>query len=450
MQALLDSIKRVRPLDRRRERELPGDVRDLWAGLTRERDYRRPAYLSSPAALSAYLRYFLPWNVYRYLRLLPQLDLGFLETQPSMADFGAGPLSLGIALWLAFPGLRGRPLELRALDRVPSALDAGQEILADLAMNIEGKLPSWKIVPLRQGADRPLRGLHALSAAAYFLSELDQGRPLPARERAAHAARILSSPLSPRGRLLVIDSGDARAASMLSALRAELIAQGWSILSPCPHHEPCPMPGHFIQDKAGGRDGQALVRSSDGRAMTLARGKRPWCHFAFEPLGVPAGLETLSARAGLPKARASLSFIFARKPGPGAEAIDKPEDAEGQAETLRIVSESMPDPEGGRMHYCCGRKGYSLLRGLALPHEPGDLIRNARETRDSAGKPQHDGKTGALEYRLTGATVPYLGIDAQAPSPAPRAMPRTPKPSAPVKRKTLTKGRKPPKQGGKG
>ncbi len=426
MDALLASIKRIRPLDARRERALPGDVRSLWASLTKERESRKSAYLSDPGSLSAYLRYFLPWNVYRYLRLLPSLDISFLlkEASPSMLDFGSGPLALPIALWLAKPELRSLPLELRALDRVPMAMEAGREILADLSLAVSGKLPAWRTVLLREGADAPIRGGCSLVSAAYFLSELDQGRPASLRDRATHAARILCQALDRGGRLLAIDSGDARSASLLSALRAELLSRGFALLAPCPHEEPCPMPGTFIQDRSGGGGATELIRGSDGRPLVLARGKRPWCHFTFEPELAPRELERVSERSGLPKTRASLSFLYA------VRSSDEARPAEGGGSDysgIRVVSESMRDPERGSMNYVCAKEGYCLLRHVPYmrPYRPGDLVLDAEIQRLGSGAPRRDPKTGALilESPEDRAQVPKRPREAERAEARPIARP---------------------------
>jgi hypothetical protein len=412
MDALDASIRRIRPLNGAREKRLGADVRALWESLTRERDRRKSAYLSGPAALSAYLRYFLPWNVYRYLRLLPSLDFSFLFTKekPSLTDFGSGPLAFPIALWLACPPLRSKPLTIRAVDRVPASVEAGIEILADLCLSLTGSLPAWKLIRINDAADARVRGQSDLVSAAYFLNELDQRRSPSLSEKAAHSKRILVSGLAPGGRIIVIDSGDTRAASLLSALREEFMSDGLSILSPCPHREPCPMPGYFRQERSAGADseGEDLIRGSDGKALALARAKRPWCHFAFGTEGAPKELVRLSERAGLPKERASFSFLFAEAPSEASDGAAK----EPGGGALRVVSEAMPDPGGGTMNYACSRKGYALIRNPSKEaFAPGDLLSGAAESKE------RDPKTKAIVFTLPGTDRPPLSSIDRSSSP---------------------------------
>ena len=86
LDALARAVDLVMPLNAARRRELPDACRDLSALLTTERDGLERPYWTSPRLTSAYLRYFLPWNLVRLTALLPGLPLTAPATRPSGAE----------------------------------------------------------------------------------------------------------------------------------------------------------------------------------------------------------------------------------------------------------------------------------------------------------------------------------------------------------------------------
>jgi hypothetical protein len=420
MAALLKTINEVRPLPQKRRKSLPFDIRDLWASLTSERETRKGAYLSAPETLSAYLRYFLPWNVYRYLRLLPALDLGFLGPGSVILDLGAGPLSVAIALFIAKPELRPLPLTVYAVDRAPQSMEAGAEILAALSLALEGKLPAWKVIRIHGDAEASIKQKADLVTAGYFLNEFGRREATGLGERAGIVARIMQDRIVAEGRILVLEAGEARSASLVSALRESLIDSGFLPISPCPHAQPCPMPGFFYAKRSSGPSGAAgegkeLIRDDAGRPLVLASGKRPWCHFCFDAKDAPAELLSLSQKAGLPKEGASLSFLFARR-----TASPAPSPVSAGLEAIRVVSESFPLPESLSGRYACGHSGYILVRsgpgsGEWREVRPGDLL-----NLDIAASPGKDPKTRAL---LVDFDRPHPASGSRLPDSEPDAMP---------------------------
>ena len=137
-------IDRTFPLPGRFRAGLPGDVAELSRLMTINRGDRGLSYLSRPNHLSAYLRYFLPWNIFRLCRLLEHLDIP-LGSGDSILDLGSGPLSFASALWISRPDLRKQPLEIRCVDRTGPILDAGKKFFAALA----GPDCRWKIITIR-------------------------------------------------------------------------------------------------------------------------------------------------------------------------------------------------------------------------------------------------------------------------------------------------------------
>ena len=71
----LTLLRAVRPLQKEHRNALPGDIVTLSENLTTERSRLSHPYWSKPAAISAYLYYFLPWNLVRLIRLFQTLPL---------------------------------------------------------------------------------------------------------------------------------------------------------------------------------------------------------------------------------------------------------------------------------------------------------------------------------------------------------------------------------------
>ncbi|MDR1238590.1 MAG: rRNA methyltransferase [Treponema sp.] len=438
-------VDKVFPLPNRFRPSLPRDVAELSRLLTGGRGDRAASYPGQPKFLSAYLRYFLPWNLYRLCRLLPSLPLS-LHDGDALVDLGSGPLTFAAALWISRPDLRGRALEFRCVDQSGAALDAGKELCAALF----GNSSPWKIKTIRavlgapgSGAggrahDRGLYGPPArLVSAINFFNELYEDIPhsdgAGLHRFADKQARLLSSLAAEDGALLVMEPGVPRSGEFTAALRSALLDRGRPPAAPCPHAGACPCPGRAGEGRgrAGGKPGDRLAATFDRYG---GGGKGRWCHFAFETADAAPALQKLSAAAGIPKARAVLSFIYsgAARPGPArlpgldhagnrSAAADRAREAgTGAAAGLpalpvRIISDPFPLPSGGAGagrnraggkpgdrpggaavfgRYGCGEKGLVLIRGrreLMARYESGVLAEFVLH-----GAERRDPKSGAL------------------------------------------------------
>lgn len=328
---LLVLIDKTFPLPSRFRAGLGRDVAELSRLLTSGRDEREDGYMGRPALKSAYLRYFLPWNVYRLSRLLPALPLSLADGD-AVLDLGSGPLTVAVALWLSRPELRGLELEFRCLDRNAAALEAGKALFAALAARSPTK---WRIKTIRGSLGTKIEGKGAaLVVAANLFNELfwnDRSSEAAAGER---YGRLLASLGSDAASILVVEPGIPRSSWFISALRASLLSLGRFPIAPCPHDADCPLPG--------------------GR-----RGAK-WCHFAFDTEDAPAALHKLSAAAGIPKERATLGFIYAG-PAPTAAGRIEPEPTGGTA--LRLLSDAFPVADGRTARYACTKAGLALVEG---------------------------------------------------------------------------------------
>ncbi|GHV67959.1 hypothetical protein AGMMS49928_06210 [Spirochaetia bacterium] len=364
---LLPLIDRSFPLPGRFRQSLKFDIAELSRLLTGSRGDRSETYLGKPNLLSAYLRYFLPWNLYRLCRLLPSLPIT-LEDGDAVTDLGSGPLTLVLALWMAKPEYRGLNLEFRCLDRTGAALEKGMELFRALA----GKDCPWKIRPIRASLGAPIHGDKArLTTAVNLFNEVYQKIPEADRSwfnsMADKNARLLNALTAANGSILVMEPGNPRGGAFITALRAGLIPLGRLPIAPCPHQSPCPL------DAAG-----------------------KWCHFVFDTASgkgaAPPDLLKLSEAAGLPKERAALSFLLA-----GSASSAKNESSAGEF-PVRIISD--PFPVGsGIARYGCSEKGLILVTGTrekVEAAESGALIQT-RLGPDS----KRDQKSGALIAGLT-------------------------------------------------
>ena len=366
-------IDEVFPMPARFRPALGRDVAELSRLLTSGREDRGVYYLGRPALLSAYLRYFLPWNIYRLSRILPSLPLD-LKDHDAVNDFGAGPLTLAASLWICRPELRDIALEFRCLDRTPSIMEAGKKFFSALgaafpAEKKSGGQSPWTIKTIRGELRRngrlsvEIRGKPAaLCAVLNVYNELFwdfSPADTDALERfTRNHASLLASLTDSRGSVLVMEPGIPRSAEFISLLRACLMKEGLGPLAPCTHSSVCPLPG--------------------GRLETGSKAK--WCHFAFDTENAPKALHRLSAAAELPKERAVLSYIFAGR----ASGETKPE-------KTRIISD--PFPVGklwGR--YGCAGPGLILVRGNRKDIE--NLPSGALKELPPGG--QKDGKSGAF------------------------------------------------------
>jgi ribosomal protein RSM22 (predicted rRNA methylase) len=343
-------IDRVFPLPARFRSSLPKDVAELSRLLTSGRGERGLSYMGRPPLLSAYLRYFLPWNLYRLCRLLPNLGIS-LSPNDRVTDLGCGPLTLACALWICREDLRYVPLEFNCVDQNRSALDAGKKFFSSLA----GEDCPWKINTVKGDLKNLSTRNASLVCAVNVFNEMYGDISRSNEEKMSHnaqkASRLFNAYGSASSSFLVIEPGFPRCGEFISLLRGAFLEQGIRALSPCPHDKACPMTG------------------------------KKWCHFAFETDDAPEALHRLSHAAGLPKERAVLSFLY----------VSRTERA-GAEEKLRIISDAFPLPHNRFGRYCCSARGLTLLTGEknSIENSPCGSLVNAVITEEK------DTKSGAL------------------------------------------------------
>jgi ribosomal protein RSM22 (predicted rRNA methylase) len=355
-------LKKTFPIPGRFRSALPSDIAELSRLLTNRRGDRTLSYLGRPNLLSAYLHYFLPWNLYRLCLLIPRLDLA-LSPHDTITDIGCGPLTFASALWIARPDLRNVPLEFFCVDRSSPALEAGMKFFA--ALN-EGK-SLWNIHPVREDIDfrqanitrkvKPASLVCAVNVFNEIYETLPHNNVEGLRRMAANAAQLLRCFSSDDASILTVEPGVPQSGHFISFLRASLLELDCPPVSPCPHTLPCPLT------------------------------KKRWCHFAFEAPETPKELMRLSAAAGLPKERLVFSFLL-------ANAKNQTTAAKTKEEKTRVISDSFPLPGNRYGRYGCGSQGLVLLTG-----EKSRMERTASlslVTPIFAEDRQRDKKSGAL------------------------------------------------------
>lgn len=375
LEKLPTALERVWPLTRIHRRELPRDIRALSEALTSRRSDLKYNYWQRPAAISAYLYYFLPWNLARLCRLLPALPLARPVLReaaaPLLLDAGSGPLTLPLALWISRPEWRSAPLSLLALDAIRHPLELGKALLETIARE-NGHKP-WQIqyatgavealprlAPYQNQGGAPLYPL--LATAANVLNELGM-------DQESGSERLLAAwgPLWQAGaQLLFVDPGTRLGGSTIMALRDAALESGLNPLSPCTHTDPCP----------------------------LARSERKgfqasWCHFIFAAVDAPEWLRKLSRKAGLYKTSLTLSPLLLSKEAPQGVPRD--------GLPCRVISQAFP-VRNRQCRYAC------TPAGLALLPDSQNVVSGSLCIAELPPSPAKDAKSGAIIVEPPGST----------------------------------------------
>lgn len=350
-----NSLRKVLPLKQAHRRELHYAVADLSRALTTERGGMKVNYWTTPRAASAYLHFYLPWNLYRLAWLLPNLALN-LNDGDTVLDLGSGPLTLVQALWLARPDLRERKLTFVCSDIAPKPMETGRALFETLT-GVAASSPQspWRIVLERAPLEKTLRnhfGKAKLVCGANVLNELRAGKGQSLEERLNELALAMSDACTEDGAVLFAEPGTRLGGKMISLLRLGLMEYNLFPQSPCPHDGDCPM----------------LDAASGG-----------WCHFNAPADSAPKWLMTLTNRARMERRNISLSFLHAARNKPACSA-----------DAVRILSDPIRLPDTpAPARYACS------MRGMALVHRAARLESGSLATVSWPDPPVTDAKSGA-------------------------------------------------------
>lgn len=351
-------ISSSHPLNSKQMALLPHQIRDLSHNLTDERGNRRLGYMNEKTALSAYVHYYLWWNLVRLVKLFSNIDQDYFDfkNECTFIDIGSGPLTVPISLLLARPELRKKNVTFYCLDLSQQALAFGEDIFLSVAAKLQ--CTSWKIIRIKGTMDSTIKEKADLVTCANVLNELHDDSQMPPDYLAKkYAERLISfsDGTNPRARIISIEPGDPRSARLVSLMRDAFIRRNFIPVAPCPHCMECPMDG-----KRGGK----------------------WCNFAFTAENAPAELKRLSEKADLAKERAVLSFTAVEK--------NRTVETDGEFLDMRIASDPIKLPGHRTGYYACSSMGL-LLAVTDQKLFSGELVRTK-----TPGKPMPvDEKSGA-------------------------------------------------------
>lgn len=402
-------VEEIWPLKKKHRDKLPSDISSLSRKLTSERSVLELNYWSRPENVSAYLYYFMPWNLIRLLKVIPALPLQepvILEggEEPVLIDAGSGPLTFPIALWLAKSSWREKPIHFFAQDKISRPLQIGRELLNHLIQRT-GK-NSWQIhtstgslFNLADGASTILangKTYPCLLSAINVLNELkplsnwknknymdfqtlieaieEGGHKLSGEQVELYALLYSWSSLLGKNRhkkmnMLFVEPGNRRGGSFLMHMRKAAQSFHLKTIFPCTSSAECPlfaMPGEsssFYQKK--------------------------WCHFITADFQVPKWLADLSKASGLTKTSLSLSLLMLAQ-------NEKPNADTNKGTRCRIISQGFRVPgKPGKCCYGCSARGLLMLENCAEISSGSEL-----ETGDQ-GETVRDKKSGAFCVKLS-------------------------------------------------
>lgn len=290
------------PVPSSHRRELPHAIRDLSRMLTEDRSEMSRPYWASPGLFSAYLHFFLPWNLYRLSWLLPGLDMP-LQRDSRILDLGSGPLTLPIALWCVRPEFRELPLRFTCVDVSMQAMERGIALLKALG----GEKMPWEIRlfrgPLEKSLPRPnprdnsIRSYDCIMAAN-VLNELanERSKADSLEQRMAGIVEKIIGALRAGGKFFLVEPGTRLGGKVVSLARAAALERGCTPIAPCTHSGPCPM--------------QAENEMEDDRRLPSFSG---WCHFTHPVFNAPEALSKLGEETRLQKRSMALSCLLMQK-----------------------------------------------------------------------------------------------------------------------------------------
>lgn len=336
----MEIVSSTHPLNSRQRALLPKHIRMLSHYLTDERTDRWLGYMNETTSLSAYVHYYLWWNLVRLTRLFSNLPKNFLNLGEGeiCLDIGSGPLTVPIALFLARPELRNVRLTWYCMDISSQALQFGMDIFLSIAARL--KCEAWEIVRVKGEFGDRIKQSAAFVTCANMFNEANENTDMPPEYTAKKFAEKLlayTDKANPSTKFLIIEPGVPKSGRFISLLRDAFIRKDFVPLSPCTHCAECPMNG---EDKSKG-------------------GK--WCNYVFTTEDAPKTLLKLSDQSNLTKERAVLSFVaLARASEEKSDTEKKDSLHKEEFLSFRIASDPIRLPGNRTGYYACSAIGLLL------------------------------------------------------------------------------------------
>lgn len=378
-----DIVAGVRNLSGKQKVSLYGAIKNLSHQLTDDRSSRRLGYMNEACYISAYISYFMWWNLVRQVSLFSNLkseafDSLLKSENPVAIDVGSGTLTLPIAIWLSRPELRSKKITWYCLDLSQTALSSGEDLYLSIAAKTITDSVPWKIVRVKGALGTSIKEKADFVTCANVFNEIIQNNEMPTDFLAKkYTTDLLSYLKDEKSSVLLVEPGDPHSARFISLMRDALIRKSYYPVAPCPHSEACPMAG-----RTNGKTSNAFGKNSK------------WCNFAFDTDSAPEKLISLSKKAGLQKERAGLSFIFSKK----LDGKDAGSEKSSEQTSIRIASDFIRLPDLHRSgYYACSQFGLLLaVDDSRVEPKNGELL--SIKTPKDLG--ERDKKSGALIVRL--------------------------------------------------
>lgn len=322
---VLDAIRQPIEKEGLPQSRLAQVVSDLSRLFTKERTELSRSYLEDPAAVMAYLSYFVPVNLSKIQVLLDEMPMDQPQERFSVLDLGSGPGTGSLAVldrWShhKYPGA----LSVVAVDSSPAALGQASQLWIRYCHTAGITTASFQRYEedLEQAAwltqVRP-RAPFDLIILANSLNELYVGAKDPIAARTNFVVEALSL-LAPSGTMMILEPALRETSRALHQVRDRLLQEKrCTIFSPCLHENSCP----------------ALVNPYD------------WCHEerAWDP---PAVIRQIDDEVGFIKDALKFSYLLLRKDG---KTI-----VERRPDVYRVVSE-LREMKGEKRAWLCNEQG---------------------------------------------------------------------------------------------
>jgi ribosomal protein RSM22 (predicted rRNA methylase) len=401
-----DIVADVRNLSGKQRVSLYGAIKNLSHQLTDDRNSRRLGYMNEAGYISAYISYFMWWNLVRQVSLFANLPKSAFTSlvnseQPVAIDVGSGTLTAVIALWLARPELRSKKITWYCMDLSQTALAAGEDLFLSIAAKTiretggEGTSdtenpatsPSattepWKIVRVKGAFGTSIKEKADFITCANVFNEIIQNNEMPTDFLAKkYANELLSYLKNEDSAVLLVEPGDPHSARFISLMRDALIRQKYSPVAPCPHAGTCPMAGR-----------------TSGKTTNAYGKNAKWCNFAFDTESAPSHLLKLSEKAGLPKERASLSFVISKKSAKESKTSTALKSKNAEKTFIRIASDFIRLPDLHKSgYYACSEFGMLLaIDEHGIQPKNGELL----QIKTPEDLSERDKKSGALIVKI--------------------------------------------------
>ncbi|MGL4981627.1 MAG: small ribosomal subunit Rsm22 family protein [Treponemataceae bacterium] len=334
------------PLSSKQLSFLPQNVKRLSHLLTDERNERLVTYMNNKSHLSAYTHYFMWWNLLRLFSIFAGFSpaaFAFLQDGSSVLDIGSGTLTLPIALWLARPELRKKNLTFYCMDISASSLAVGKDIFTSIVAKTKKDTDGeWKVITIKGTFGEEIRKKIDFVTSSNMFNEMLWTCQNDIEHFVEDHFNKMRQYTNEKTAFFIAEPGIPLGGRFISHLRNVFLKNNFAVHSPCPHQKTCCMAGKKTEK---------------------------WCHFVLHSENVvPKKLEAFSKKCGLPKDRASISFIFTSNFSVPAQPTKE------SALLTRITSDIIYLPENKLGRYACSSFGLVLLIGSIQKYSFGDLL----------------------------------------------------------------------------